>query len=638
MKVRKARYHGPLSFNTRSYSKNGFPGPTLFVNPGDKVKLTLQNDLEYPTQADISWTGYEYTLATAFGACEPYSQPNMTSLHLHGMLISPNKKGDSAMRMCGPQEAIEYEFTIPEAHPSGTFFYHPHGDGSHSLQTAGLMAGMVIVNDQSSSASSDDAYDGKMLTTRTGNRVTSAHAQHMDDTLSLLSEVDDVPLLIQFQAIEATFKNYDFLSRCSHSSMPVEQVVYDGVSGYDFMLVNGWYKPKATMLKGVFQRWRFVNGASHRYLGFSVPDSCEAYAIASDGVYYDTPRAQTFIALSLGARMDVLIKCSEDVRLESEEPDWYSKNQYDHIFGSDPGFYEHHFMTVNITDTSDFTAADMAKAKASDEIAARIKAGTFATDSGYFGMDLTEGTDAEWAERTPAGGYVATDNMDDAGAAFYNPTLGDGVNTPTEWYTMNHKTYSGRISRRMRLNQLQIWNVTHQPETHMGHKKNHNWHLHTHHFQVMYATDDRGNVYTTSPMLDWQSGDWRDTVSVPANGTVWVRFKPTLYDGLLLHHCHIYNHETAGMKEMMSVVDCSASTMADTKAAVCSSLDDDSTDQMGMQVMMNMGSEGASKPTEDNTWPWVQQDTKYQCEEYIDYICTDNAMKMDYSSTLDWTR
>merc|ERR1711988_637716 len=108
-----------------------------------------------------------------------------------------------------------------------------------------------------------------------------------------------------------------------------------------------------------------------------------------------------------------------------------------------------------------------------------------------------------------------------------------------------------------------------------GHKKNHNWHLHTYHFQIMYAVDLHGNVYTESPMLDWESGDWRDTVSVPANGTVFVRFKPIMFDGLILHHCHIYNHETAGMKEMVAVVDCTDSTLKDTKAAVCDSLDDD---------------------------------------------------------------
>jgi len=485
-----------------------------------------------------------------------------------------------------------------------------------------------------------------LVLTRAGNKKTATQMKNMADTFKLLNVVDDVPVMIQWQTIQATFKNYDFMSRCSHSSMPVNQVVYDGATGYDWMLVNGWYKPHHTMLKGVFQKWRFVNGASHRYLGFNVPDACEAWAIASDGVYYETPRKQDFIALSLGARMDVLISCTEDAKLESEEPDWYTTNQYAHIFGSDPGFYEHHFMTVNITQPTDFSDEDKAKAEASDEIRKHLNAGSFEMDHGYFGMDLREGTDAEWAAKS-AGEYVPTDDHTQS-AAFYNPILSESSNTPTEWYNMNGVTFSGRIARRMRLNEMQIWNITHSPVTKMGHKKNHNWHLHSYHFQIMYALDMRGNVYTESPMKDWVTGDWRDTVSVPANGTIFVRFRPTVQKGLVLHHCHIYNHETAGMKEMHAVIDCDNTTLLAMKDAVCTGLSEsefgeteDATQELDADRkahIRNLLSMGASMPTTDNNWPWVQQDTEGQCKKTIDYLCSDGAMVMSYSEELDWVR
>ena len=375
-----------------------------------------------------------------------------------------------------------------------------------------------------------------MVTTRTGNYVTEKEAAHMTATTKLLNVVDDIPMVLQWQTIQATFKNYDFLSRCSHSSMPIDQTVYEEVNGYDWMLVNGLYKPHHTMLSGVYQKWRFVNAASHRYLGFSVPDECEAYGYASDGVYYESPRKMTFIALSLGARMDVLIKCDSDADLLSEEPSWLSSNQYTHIFGTDPGFYEHHFMKVNMTDV--VTDEDKKKKAASDNIDKRLKAGTFKMDHGYFGMDLREGTDQEWAEKS-VGEYEPTDHIDSA--AFYNPILSDGKNTVAEYYTMNHKTYTGRIQHRVRMNEMQIWNITHKPITAMGHKKNHNWHLHTHHFQVMYATDEHGNVYTESPMKDWVTGDWRDTVSVPAVSRVFMRGDPL--SSVFSHHAH---RRTAG--------------------------------------------------------------------------------------------
>jgi len=214
--------------------------------------------------------------------------------------------------------------------------------------------------------------------------------------------------------------------------------------------------------------------------------------------------------------------------------------------------------------------------------------------------------------------------------------------------------YNGRISRRMRLNELQIWNISHRPVTHMGHKKNHNWHLHTYHFQIMYAVDLHGNVYTESPMLDWQSGDWRDTVSVPANGTIYVRFKPTHQKGLVLHHCHIYNHETAGMKEMVAVIDCQNQTINKMKESVCTGLKEseygdsegevssdistEAMDEKRKAAIRRLLSMGASEPTTDTNWPWVQQDTEGQCKETIDYMCSDGSMILSYSGELDWTR
>ena len=69
--------------------------------------------------------------------------------------------------------------------------------------------------------------------------------------------------------------------------------------------------------------------------------------------------------------------------------------------------------------------------------------------------------------------------------------------------------------------------------------------------------DAYNNTYTESTVGDWKQGDWRDTISVPRDGHVVVRFQPHLYSGLILHHCHVYNHETGGLKEMVDVLDCS---------------------------------------------------------------------------------
>ena len=38
-----------------------------------------------------------------------------------------------------------YDVNIPDAHPPGTFWYHPHDTGATSLQLAQLMAGALVV-------------------------------------------------------------------------------------------------------------------------------------------------------------------------------------------------------------------------------------------------------------------------------------------------------------------------------------------------------------------------------------------------------------------------------------------------------------------------------------------------------------
>ena len=140
------------------------------------------------------------------------------------------------------------------------------------------------------------------------------------------------------------------------------------------------------------------------------------------------------------------------------------------------------------------------------------------------------------------------------------------------WYTMNGNTFTGRIAHRMRLDETQEWLVEHAPITSVGALKSHNWHMHSFHFQVLRAQTADGTWHDNSPMLDWKMGDWRDTVNVPRGGRVVVRFKPTKYTGLVLHHCHVNNHETAGLKEMVAVMDFSAEARLAIRAS-CRGLD-----------------------------------------------------------------
>ena len=89
----------------KAWSYNGqVPGPTIKVQPGDKLRITLKNDT--PMGQDIHWHG----ISTPFGqdGVSPITQP-----------------------MIQPGQTYTYEFTAPLTHEMG--MYHPHNGGDISV-------------------------------------------------------------------------------------------------------------------------------------------------------------------------------------------------------------------------------------------------------------------------------------------------------------------------------------------------------------------------------------------------------------------------------------------------------------------------------------------------------------------------
>ncbi|PSB58084.1 copper oxidase, partial [filamentous cyanobacterium CCP1] len=91
-----------LSFNGR------FPAPRLEAKPGDTIRIHFTNKLSQPT-----------------------------NLHYHGLHITPTGNADNVFLNIPPNERLTYEFTIPQDHPAGTFWYHPHHHGNVAEQVFG---------------------------------------------------------------------------------------------------------------------------------------------------------------------------------------------------------------------------------------------------------------------------------------------------------------------------------------------------------------------------------------------------------------------------------------------------------------------------------------------------------------------
>jgi L-ascorbate oxidase len=115
----------------RSYGDR-FIAPTITMWPGQTVRVTLENDLR----------GSD---------CVPDKDLNTpkcfdsTNLHAHGLWISPSGNSDNVLLTINPTVKFEYEYNVPEDHPAGTFWYHPHVHGATAVQVGSGMAGALIV-------------------------------------------------------------------------------------------------------------------------------------------------------------------------------------------------------------------------------------------------------------------------------------------------------------------------------------------------------------------------------------------------------------------------------------------------------------------------------------------------------------
>jgi FtsP/CotA-like multicopper oxidase with cupredoxin domain len=109
-------------------------GPTLYVKPGDVLRVTLINSLiKEPCNTFVP---------ELFNA---YHAVDKTNLHFHGLHIPASENPSKLIVDVG--ESHTYSFTIPEDHMGGTHWYHPHMAGSNTLQAGGGAVGMLIVQD-----------------------------------------------------------------------------------------------------------------------------------------------------------------------------------------------------------------------------------------------------------------------------------------------------------------------------------------------------------------------------------------------------------------------------------------------------------------------------------------------------------
>ena len=235
LRARLVAAEGPMTVaggSAIAYGYNGsLPGPTLRLRPGDRLQVRLVNRLDAPT-----------------------------NLHVHGLAVSPQGNGDNVFVTVPPGETFDHDYRLPEDHPPGVYWYHPHHHGMAADQVFGGLYGAIVVEDP-----------------------------------------DELPVTRERVLVVSDIT----LDRAGRPQQPSPTARMLGREGR-FVLVNGQVRPTFTARPGERERWRIVNACVARYLRLRLAGQ-RLDLLGIDSGRFAEPRRIEELVLATGNRADVLV-------------------------------------------------------------------------------------------------------------------------------------------------------------------------------------------------------------------------------------------------------------------------------------------------------------------------------------------
>ena len=252
-----------------SVYEGAFPGPTLRVRPGDRLRINLINQMD-DVPAGLP-PDSPFLCAPVMEGGHVGGAPMTTcdtNLHLHGTHVSPLDQSDNIFLRVAAGESLQYDYQLPADHPSGLLWYHPHLHGNSHRQVFGGLAAALIV-------------EGEL------------------DQLPGIAGVPERVLILQSTQ----------LTKGDGSGMEQSNAAPYGTtqqSNY-LRLVNGQLNPTMTIRPGATERWRIVNGTANTTFLLQL-DGHQLHQIAKDGNTFNETWSRDAVRLVPGERVEVLVQ------------------------------------------------------------------------------------------------------------------------------------------------------------------------------------------------------------------------------------------------------------------------------------------------------------------------------------------
>jgi FtsP/CotA-like multicopper oxidase with cupredoxin domain len=496
------------------------PGPLLETRPGETLRILVRNEL--PPYDSSAWGG-------------DHNVPHhldYTNLHVHGMeviphLFQPLGTSDPLAEMIaiGPGEDYEYVFQIPEDHPPGLYWYHPHHHGSTVVQAVSGMAGglvvrglidevpeiaaareiMLVVNDIGLFPSEDDPaiYSYNPVQNAVWNTMASkillwnAATQEMEPAPDLNGGFTTGDYKLRYFLANGQ----PFFKEEHNAAKPMEP------------LATQLATQRFTLRPGEVVRFRMLNANSDDVMPVVV-EGHPMYLLALDGVNFPAPRtiAEKPITGAFGDEQLLLAPANRAEFL---------------LQAGAPGVYK----IVQLTQTAQFlesisrTIAEIEVTGDPIDPPMRIPS-ELPTSSRYFPLiDPSE--------------VVRRRNIvfSSAFPGVLNPIIGLD-------FMLNNSVYDVHaIPHVVELDTAEEWHLS-VPDASHGGSEGHPFHIHVNSFEVISVAGQ-----------EQPPGTILDTVWVPAGSEVVIRMKFRQWTGKSVFHCHILPHEDTGMMQNFLIID-----------------------------------------------------------------------------------
>jgi len=177
---------------------SGAESPTLHVNPGDSIQISLTNMV-----ANAPGGPEDVVSQGTTGVCFATTMtPESVNMHFHGTNTSPTCHSDEVIHtLINSGQTFQYDLQIPKDEPPGLYWYHPHVHGIANAAVLGGATGLIEVEGIANLEPIVAGLPQRYLALRDQNVVYSGSLPHPSWDVSLnyvpINTPANVPAVIQ---------------------------------------------------------------------------------------------------------------------------------------------------------------------------------------------------------------------------------------------------------------------------------------------------------------------------------------------------------------------------------------------------------------------------------------------------------